>query len=77
MMGKFHEKFPDHGLLLLVDELLDYLRSRNNQEVILDLNFLREVGEVCSLCGSVSWPVCRKLYSTILGFSSWPIVFDE
>ncbi len=48
MMGKFHEKYPDHGLLMFVDELLDYLRSRNDQEVILDLNFLREVGEVCA-----------------------------
>jgi len=48
MMGKFHEKYPNHGLLMFVDELLDYLRTRNDQEVILDLNFLREVGEVCS-----------------------------
>ena len=48
MMGKFHEKYPDQGLLMFVDELLDYLRSRNDEEVILDLNFLREVGEVCS-----------------------------
>lgn len=49
MMGKFTDKYPNHGLVMLVDELLDYLRTRNNQEVILDLNFLREVGEVCSL----------------------------
>ena len=31
----------------MVDELLDYLRTRKDQELILDLNFLREVGEVC------------------------------
>ena len=31
----------------MVDELLDYLRSRKDQELILDLNFLREMGEVC------------------------------
>ncbi|MDF1590873.1 MAG: DUF6079 family protein [Desulfobacterales bacterium] len=30
-----------------VDELLDYLRSRKDHELILDLNFLREIGEVC------------------------------
>ena len=47
MMAKFHERYPDHGLLMLVDELLDYLRTRNDQELILDLNFLREVGESC------------------------------
>ncbi len=47
MMAKFGEVFPEHGLLLVIDELLDYLRTRKDQELILDLNFLREVGEVC------------------------------
>ena len=47
MMSAFHQEFPDHGLLLVVDELLDYLRTRRDQELILDLNFLREIGEVC------------------------------
>ena len=47
MMTAFHQEFPDHGLLLVVDELLDYLRARKDQELILDLNFLREIGEVC------------------------------
>ena len=47
LMGKFKEVFPEYGLLLVVDELLDYLRTRKDQEFILDLNFLREIGEVC------------------------------
>ena len=47
MMDAFHTQYPDHGLLLVVDELLDYLRSRRDQPLILDLNFLREIGEVC------------------------------
>jgi len=47
MMSAFHQEYPDHGLLLVVDELLDYLRTRKDQELILDLNFLREIGEVC------------------------------
>lgn len=47
LMEAFHQVYPDHGLLLVVDELLDYLRTRKDQELILDLNFLREVGEVC------------------------------
>lgn len=47
LMAAFHEEFPDHGLLFVVDELLDYLKSRNDQALVLDLNFLREVGEVC------------------------------
>jgi len=49
MMNVFQEVYPDHGLLLVVDELLDYLRTRKDQELILDLNFLREIGEVCRL----------------------------
>ncbi|MFI3219645.1 MAG: DUF6079 family protein [Methylococcales bacterium] len=47
MMTQFIEVYPDHGLLLVVDELLDYLRTRKDQELILDLNFLREMGEFC------------------------------
>ena len=47
MMSAFHQEYPDQGLLLVVDELLDFLRTRRDQELILDLNFLREIGEVC------------------------------
>jgi succinate dehydrogenase flavin-adding protein (antitoxin of CptAB toxin-antitoxin module) len=49
MMKAFHEIYPDHGLLFVVDELLDFLRARTEkgEAIILDLNFLREVGEVC------------------------------
>ena len=47
MMAAFHRAFPEQGLLLVVDELLDYLRTRRDQELILDLNFLREIGEAC------------------------------
>ena len=49
MMAQFNEKYPNHGLLLVVDELLDYLRSRKQHDLILDLTFLREIGEVCKL----------------------------
>jgi len=47
MMAVFDEKNPDKGLLLVVDELLDYLRRRDTQQLIYDLSFLREIGEVC------------------------------
>jgi len=47
MMTAFSAKYPDQGLLLVVDELLDYLRGRKDQALILDLGFLREIGEVC------------------------------
>ncbi|MBN1887191.1 MAG: hypothetical protein JW850_04355 [Thermoflexales bacterium] len=48
-MAAFHAQYPDQGLLLVVDELLDYLRSRHDQELVLDLTFLRELGEACRL----------------------------
>ena len=47
MMAAFHVQHPDKGLLLVLDELLDYMRSRRDQELSLDLSFLREVGEAC------------------------------
>ncbi|EFQ22545.1 conserved hypothetical protein [Aminomonas paucivorans DSM 12260] len=47
MMSAFHQEYPDYGLLVVVDELLDYLRTRDDHQIILDLNFLRILGEVC------------------------------
>lgn len=49
MMAAFHDRYPSCGLLLVVDELLDYLRTRmgrGDAAIMLDLNFLREIGEV-------------------------------
>ncbi len=43
----FRQRYPDQGILLVVDELLDYLRTREERALILDLGFLRELGEVC------------------------------
>lgn len=47
MMSLFEKKYPGKGLLIVLDELLDYLRARDEKEIILDLNFLREIGESC------------------------------
>lgn len=47
MMELFNEKYPDKGLLLVIDELLDYLRGRKDHDLYLDLGVLREIGEVC------------------------------
>lgn len=46
---QFRQKYPDQGILLVVDELLDFLRSREERKLILDLGFLRELGEVAEL----------------------------
>ena len=45
----FRQRYPDQGILLVVDELLDYLRTRDERALILDLGFLRELGEVAAL----------------------------
>lgn len=47
-VAEFQKKYPDQGILLVVDELLDYLRSREERALILDLGFLRELGEVAT-----------------------------
>ncbi|WP_419601225.1 DUF6079 family protein [Thiolapillus sp.] len=46
MMAAFDEVHPNQGLLLVVDEFLEYLRSRKDHDLVLDLSFLREIGEV-------------------------------
>lgn len=45
MMEAFEEQYPEKGYLLVIDELLDYLRTRKEHDLMLDLGFLREVGE--------------------------------
>ena len=47
MMSEFQAVYPEHGLLFVVDELLDYLDSRKDQQVVQDLGFMREIGESC------------------------------
>ena len=46
MMEVFSNVYPEHGILLLVDEIFDYLKSRDDNKIVQDLQFLREVGEV-------------------------------
>jgi energy-coupling factor transporter ATP-binding protein EcfA2 len=47
MMDAFHSVYPEQGLLIAIDEMLDYLHSRKDFNLVLDLGFLRELGEVC------------------------------
>src|SRR5437870_3261670 len=39
----------DKGVLFVLDELLDYLRTREERALILDLGVLRELGEVTAV----------------------------
>lgn len=48
MMLAFSEKYPDKGYLIIVDEFLSYLSSRDEREIVLDLEFFRALGEMCS-----------------------------
>jgi hypothetical protein len=48
MMAAFEAVYPDDGLLFVLDELLDYLRGRKDGELISDLAFLREIGEIAA-----------------------------
>ncbi len=45
----FRRQYHGQGILFVLDELLDYLRSRDERALILDLGFLRELGEVAEL----------------------------
>lgn len=46
MMEIFLGKYPGKGYLVVVDEFLDYLGGRKEQEIKLDLGFMRELGEI-------------------------------
>ena len=72
MMAAFEAVRPRQGLLLVLDELLDYLRTRNEQALILDLNFLRSWARFAGRPASVSSPACRRVSSTAAVSSSWP-----
>jgi Family of unknown function (DUF6079) len=47
MMAAFESVYPEQGLLFVLDEMLEYLRSRRDTELVQDLIFLREIGEIC------------------------------
>ena len=47
-MTKFQEKYPEKGYLIVIDELLSYLTSRDERQIVLDLAFLQSMAEMCS-----------------------------
>lgn len=46
MMSAFSIKYGDRGYLIIVDELLDYLKGRKDNELMQDIGFMRELGEI-------------------------------
>lgn len=47
MMARFAVKFPNTGLMLVIDEMLGFLQGKNEQDLIKDLEFLRQLAEFC------------------------------
>ena len=48
IMAAFQSKYPDKGYLIVIDELLSYLISRDERQIVLDLAFLQSMAEMCS-----------------------------
>jgi hypothetical protein len=72
MMTAFEVVHPDHGLLFVLDEMLEYLRARRDTELIQDLIFLRGSARSVGLPGSGSYPASRRPFSTIPASPGWP-----
>lgn len=48
MMSEFEEKFPDHGFLIVIDEMLAYLKGRSTPDKLnQDLQVLQALGQAC------------------------------
>lgn len=48
VMQAFQAKYPDKGYMIVIDELLSYLTSRDERQIVLDLAFLQSMAEMCS-----------------------------
>ena len=47
MMSEFETRFPNKHFLIVIDELLEYLKGRNPTALNNDLMLLRQLGEAC------------------------------
>lgn len=47
MMAAFEARFPKHHFLIVIDEMLEYLKGRNPTALNNDLMLLRQLGESC------------------------------
>ncbi len=48
VMQVFQSKYPGKGYMIVIDELLAYLQSRDERQIVLDLAFLQSMAEMCS-----------------------------
>jgi hypothetical protein len=47
MMAEFEEKFPNKGFLIVIDEMLAYLKGRASDKLNNDLQVLQALGQAC------------------------------
>lgn len=47
MMAAYQKEYPDKHMLIVVDEMLEYLQGRDPRELKRDLTVLRGLGEAC------------------------------
>lgn len=48
IMKAFASKYGERGYLIVVDEFFSYLSTRDERQIVYDLEFLRALGEMCS-----------------------------
>lgn len=48
VMTAFDNKYPGRGYFIVVDEFFSYLSSRDERQILRDLEFLRDLSEMCS-----------------------------
>ena len=70
MMAHYEAKFPDKGFLLVIDEMLSYLKGRSASDKLnRDLAVLQALGKFPTTLSSVSCSVFRRLFITHRNFS--------
>ncbi len=47
-INAFEKKYPNRGYFLVVDEFFSYLSTRDERQIVRDLEFLRDLSEMCS-----------------------------
>ncbi|MCL4834878.1 MAG: hypothetical protein KJZ86_20725 [Caldilineaceae bacterium] len=70
----FAQRYPEQGILFVLDELLDFLRSREQRALILDLGFLRELGEIVE---SVPFRFVAGVQETLFDNPRFSFVADQ
>lgn len=74
MMATLNEKYEGKGFLIVIDEFLDYLRTKTERDTKRDLMFLRELGEIVK---STRLRVIFGIQEKLFGSPSFGFVSEE